>query len=480
MTVGPSGEAYGPEGCVVEQMNYAEELDHVDMLREKLMHRDPTRRHKAAVAMASYVGDQVLLPQPLDPHPAAILVKGMMKPRTQKPQLLEGLRAFGIMGVHCADYTGGCLAALVNHQDNEVRFEAMRAIRSVGPQVAEVVAPELAAAVVDVDTTSPLLRFQAARSLEVMGPPAAAAAAEALSRSVNDKDPDVQLASCRALVAMGEPASVAAPALVEIISRNSGYELRRVACDALTSMGPGAAVAATELGRILRPKYGDDPVLRQKAATALAAIGVNEVRKPERQLQLAKALGDKSPDVAKAAREALRNASCKRALNGSMALFEKAPEDRPKNAPPADDPSPEVAPAAVAEPVEGEHGAHTDLVDAAKDSAMGPAENAPEAEAAEPNAATTEDQPGAQPEATADEAHEGEGEASERPAEAEPMRPLPSTFQTLLSEAEARTAKQKGDQVRLESENVLERLGLDGEAVAAGITEAAGCHAEVR
>lgn len=405
------------------QMSEAEERDHVDMLCEKLLHRDPARRQRAAIALAAYVGDQVFLPEPLEPHPAAILAKEMRRPRATKQLLTEGSRAFAIMGPPCAAHASACLGELVGATDFEVRFEAMRAVRNLGPAASEA-APSLARALLDREDTSELLRFQAARALEALGPAAVPAAGGALAAALDDEDLDVRLASCSALVAMGAAAAeLATPALVEVLRRRDGFELKRLAVDALAAMGPAAAAASDELGKILRPQWGDDAVLRQKAAVALGAMGEEEVRRPLRQLQLAKALGDPDGRVGAAARATLQAAACTRALNGSMALFERLPEEYARADASAQTPADDRPPTAPRSPTQ-------------------PVEEAPGEEGVAAPANGGDDPVG------------DAAPAAERRS---------STFADFLAQAESKATAEE-DRVRLESQRVMQNLGIEEDA----------------
>lgn len=461
MTVGPDGNPYGPEGGAIHMMNEVQERDHVDMLKYRLHDRDPNRRFKAAVAMASYVADQMYLPEEMDLHPAAVLSEIIMKPKTHKTAVIDCARAFAIMGDYAADYGKEALGLLVNAGDPDMRFEVIRAIQRLGPSTADKTAEALAIAVVDHgEMGSPFLRYQAGLALEILGRSAAPAAGASLAKALRDEDTDVRNQACKCLKVMGDAAAEAAvPGLIEVVNKG-GFEQRRLAIEALKAMGEAAAMAHEELGKKLRPLPGQDFCIRQLAAEALGAMGNDVVRQPDRQRDLARALGDPREEVRSAARDALRGAGCMRALNGSMALFDPIegvhwPPERTAAPPPA--PPPAAAPPRVARVPE-----------------VTP-EAAPPA-AAEEEASDESDESEAFSEGTASEDEEAQSEASEArmPAVAGERPPAsPKTFGKFVAEASERPAevpvsaseaRRRRDQVRVESERALMRLGQKADA----------------
>jgi len=320
--------AYGPEGGIVASMSEEDEREHVAMLLERLSHENPEKRRTAAEAVAAYIGDKRYLPDVIETHPAAVLADVVLRrPKPSKTDCISAAQALALMGSSAAPHAGGALAALLSHSDHELKLEVARTLRQLQPGCATDspgVAAALARSVATED--SAVLRYEAARALCSMGASAAEEASWALAEATEDEDTDVQIAAVQALSAMGS-AVAGSPALSALVrtTTNGSFELQRLAVAALASMGSSARDAAAALGPLLRPLPGSDPKLRREAAEALGAMGSDAVR--EQQFWLARAMADPDEQVRQAAEGALILGGCRRALRGSMVLGDPDTDD---------------------------------------------------------------------------------------------------------------------------------------------------------
>mmetsp|Transcript_71122 Transcript_71122/g.135648 ORF Transcript_71122/g.135648 Transcript_71122/m.135648 type:complete len:613 (-) Transcript_71122:74-1912(-) len=363
-------------GGMIESLSAEEEFDYVEIRFQKLVDRDPATRRKSAEALASYIHENRMLPDEMDPHPAKVLSDGILAPKADKSAFMGAARALAIMGPAAAPHASGALATLLTHTDPELRWEVARALGKLGPGAAEHAAAATAQALVD--DTSNLVKFTCAQALGAMGPNAAQGGSALLAKAIiEDEDPDIQNACAKALKLIGPGAAPASThALVEAMLEGS-FELRRLAVETLCSFGEAAGAGAPAVARVmnaqapcclklhvLRPmkdtqrpcrvckkkgtEYGcpqgcdhhvckpcyfkgkaKDIHLQRLAAEALAAMGSEIIQ--QQQMAFAIALGSKNvppdPFIEAVAREALELAGCHRALGGSMALFELSPAD---------------------------------------------------------------------------------------------------------------------------------------------------------
>lgn len=312
--------SYGPPDGTVETLTDHEQRDHVEMLVDKLASDDVKKRYKAAEALAAYVADQKFLPDEMEPHPAAVLASAFLKDNIDRLFCVSASRSLAMMGPHAAPFAAAALANVLKHPSTELRYEAIVALKRLGPGAASKAAATLA--YVALEDEENLLRREAVLALAGMGPAAAEFAGKAVAGAVHDNDTDVQVAAIKALAELGpETARYAGPALQEALTTGS-QELRRLAADTICKLGPCVAEwTTTILGNHLKPHPGTDTVLRKKAAKALLALGPDAVY--ETEVLLARAMKDRDPEARAAAFNTLQEAERQEALKGEMALEER-------------------------------------------------------------------------------------------------------------------------------------------------------------
>lgn len=312
---------YGPPDGTINSLNNVEHSDHVEMLTEKLMDDDIKKRYKAAEALAHYIADDEYLPEYMEVHPAEVLATAFMKMGIDRQFCISACRSLQIMGVRAAPYASFALTKVLFHPAQDLRYEAIAALRSFGPDAADEAAAPLAKVIIEDE--EPRLRREALKTIIGIGPGAASAAGKSMCEATQDEDNDVQVTAIKCMETMGPElnAELAAPYLQRILEHGS-QELRRLAMDAIIAIGsPLAKHLQVDVARHLRPIPGSDPKLRLLAVHALVAMGPAVVY--EQEIVLARALQDPDFDVKSAAFEALRDAHCVKGMHGSMELEER-------------------------------------------------------------------------------------------------------------------------------------------------------------
>jgi HEAT repeat protein len=174
--------------------------------------------------------------------------------------------------------------------DAATRARAAWALGNMGPEASKV-ADSLVRALGDADQD---VRFEAARALAKLG----AAAAPALAKALGAPEPRARSSAARALAALGPRAVAAVPRLAAAL-KDLSPEVREGAAAALGRVGPQAAPAVAALGEALKDK---DVKVRRSAAAALGWVGTAAARSVP---GLAKALEDEDAGVRRASAEAL-------------------------------------------------------------------------------------------------------------------------------------------------------------------------------
>lgn len=369
------------EGELVK-LDKDEELDYLEIRFQKLESKQFQVRRKAAEALAPYVRENRYIDEVRErfaikpPHPAAVLADGLVGPDAEKNSCASGAAALAHMGPAAAPYASKALAVLCAHVDDELRWEASRAIGCLGTGAAKEGSAALAKMLDPVKEEQVLVRFTAARSLGLLGPDAAKGGAEALANALDDKDVDVRNAAAQALAQIGpSAASRSVKALVKGMLEGS-FELRRLSLKALIAMGESVAgTAAYPVCRVLlrmmpccRPGWHpmvskrdrnkicdqcqltgpfamgtdyhcampgcqwdvcmecfrklrhEDTGLQRLAAEACFSMGAKAVQTC--QVYLSRALGDPDQEVVELCRKALEMGGCSTAIGGSMALYD--------------------------------------------------------------------------------------------------------------------------------------------------------------
>jgi HEAT repeat protein len=156
------------------------------------------------------------------------------------------------------------LVELLHDADDEVRGQALTALRAHGNAARIALLPLVHVVRYDVD---PKNRIKAAAALALLGP-TATKAVPALMRALSDRSPKVQRAAVRALGVIGPDARAAVPLLCRQLPRE---DLVNDVVTALARIGPGAVAAVPRLLPLLRiPDEGGPASL---AAGALGCIG---------------------------------------------------------------------------------------------------------------------------------------------------------------------------------------------------------------
>jgi HEAT repeat protein len=187
------------------------------------------------------------------------------------------------------------LIELLNDPVVPVQIAAAEALGSIGPAAKG--ATGALAKKVEADDVD--LARAATRSLRAFGP-AAAPAVPALARVLDSSDQNFCIEAAQALAAIGPDAAVAVPALVKQLTdaRTPRVE-KEVMLAAIAAIGPAAKDALPTVTRLLADK---EPALRVAAAAALGKIGSAS---PESAKRLASALNDSRLAVHVAALKAL-------------------------------------------------------------------------------------------------------------------------------------------------------------------------------
>ncbi|MBY0523249.1 MAG: HEAT repeat domain-containing protein [Gemmataceae bacterium] len=217
------------------------------------------------------------------------------------------------------------LAKAVNSPTEKVRKAAMNAVAKVGRgPVATAAVPGLAELLKDKDDKK---RVEAATILAQLGA-SAKGAVPALGEALSDPDPTVRTKSAEALGKIGKSA---VPVLAKALKSESD-DARSLAAHGLAEAGPEAASAVPELGALLKDKKASVKA-RENAAYALAQVGpaakgamddlIAALQEKEGDIRrhsstalgnigepaakpLMGTLEDKNPNVAFAAREAIK------------------------------------------------------------------------------------------------------------------------------------------------------------------------------
>jgi HEAT repeat protein len=157
------------------------------------------------------------------------------------------------------------LVAALRDRDKFVRWAAARTLGKFGPAAGEIVALQLAQLLTDGDLD---VRLAAAAALERLGPAAQPATAD-LCRTVGSTDAELRLAALRALGTIGDPDVQEAVAQVALALRDSDGRVRMLAAQVLGKFGPAARQTVAALGQALQDP---SPDVQKAAGEALLTI----------------------------------------------------------------------------------------------------------------------------------------------------------------------------------------------------------------
>jgi HEAT repeat protein len=145
------------------------------------------------------------------------------------------------------------LAAALNDADKQVRFAAVNALWTMGPDAAEAFPAVLGALKSDksVEVRESAVRALADIDPNLAVPPISGALTE-------DADPRVRLKAAEALSKLGHHATAAIPALISALN-DADYDVRTGAVDALAAMGSEAKTAVPALQAMANRSQLADP-----------------------------------------------------------------------------------------------------------------------------------------------------------------------------------------------------------------------------
>jgi HEAT repeat protein len=174
----------------------------------------------------------------------------------------------------CVMTLGGCsgdssnveaLAADLESDDKEVRYEAAKTLEDMGANAGDAV-PELKEALQDPDDD---VRYRAAKALSKVGSAASQAVPE-LGKALKDGNPDVRYYAAKALADQGSQAEGALQDLIDALKdTNNSAEMRYYVIKTLRDLGQKAADAVPILKLATK---GQEKKVAQAAESALQRI----------------------------------------------------------------------------------------------------------------------------------------------------------------------------------------------------------------
>lgn len=178
--------------------------------------------------------------------------------------LSSALAAMVVLAVTgCGGSDVGKLTTQLKDEDEDVRYDAVKALEGMGDTAKEAV-PALTEALSDQD---PKVRYRAAKALSKIG--ANAAAVPALSEALKDNNPDVVYYAAKSLEALGTDAEPAVPGLIQALQSKQNEKAHYYVLKTLRNVGPGAAEAIPAVKSALDAK---DQTVRDAAASALRKL----------------------------------------------------------------------------------------------------------------------------------------------------------------------------------------------------------------
>jgi HEAT repeat protein len=155
------------------------------------------------------------------------------------------------------------LTEQLSHEDEDVRYDAIKTLEDMG-DAAKSAVPALAAALRDQD---PKIRYRAAKALSKIG--ANASVVPELSGALRDTNPDVVYYAAKSLEELGSDAKLAVPDLIAALENKSNEKAHYFVLKTLGKIGPDAAEAVPAVKRAMESQ---DPKVRDAAASALRRL----------------------------------------------------------------------------------------------------------------------------------------------------------------------------------------------------------------